>query len=137
MSERNIEVVRRLLRANRSGPPEETRDVALSLTDSDVLFRSRITAVEGAEYAGHEGVHRYFEDLSETFEEWRNEPEEFAEVSPAAVLVDNAFRGVGKSSGMEVELRSAIVFVVVEEKVIRCLSYPTRTEALEAAGLSE
>jgi hypothetical protein len=38
---------------------------------------------------------------------------------------------------VEVELRSAIVFVVAEKKVVRCLSYPTRKEALEAAGLEE
>jgi len=48
MPEENIEVVRRIVDANRSGPPEETLDVVLSITDPAVEFRSRITAVEGA-----------------------------------------------------------------------------------------
>jgi ketosteroid isomerase-like protein len=137
MSQENVEIVRRMLELNRSGPPEQTLDVVLSLTDPAVVFRSRITAVEGAEYRGHEGLRRYTADLTDSFREWRNEPEEIVEVSPDAVLVDNRFQGVGRESGMEVELRSAIVFVLADGKCVRCLSYPTRAEALEAAGLEE
>jgi ketosteroid isomerase-like protein len=136
MSE-TVEIARRVLAANRSGPPEETRDVGLSLVDPEVEVRSRITAVEGADYSGLDGIRRYYDDLADSFHTWRNDPEGFVELSPDAVLVDNTFRGIGRASGMEVELRSAIVFVVSEGKAVRILSYPTRKEALEAAGLSK
>jgi ketosteroid isomerase-like protein len=136
MSQENVEIVRRMLEVNRSGPPEQTIDVGLSLTDPALEFR-RITAVEDAEYLGHEGLRRYTADLADAFREWRNEPVEIVEVSPDAVLVDNRFQGVGRESGIEVELRSAIVFVLADGKCVRCLSYPTRAEALEAAGLEE
>jgi ketosteroid isomerase-like protein len=137
MSQENVEIVRRLMELNRSGPPDQTIEVALSLVDPAVEFRSRITAVQGAEYKGHEGVRDYFADLADAFREWRNEPEEIVEVSPDAVLGDITFHGVGRESGMEVELRSAIVCVLAHGKCVRVLVYPTRAEALEAAGLSE
>ena len=137
MSEENVEIVRRILAASRSGPPEETRNVALSLVAPAVEFRSRVMEVEGGEYFGHDGVRRYFDDIADAFRSWRNEAEGIAEVSPDGVLVDNVFHGVGKESGMAVELRSAILFIVRGGRVARCLSFSAREEALEAAGLSE
>lgn len=131
-----MNIVRQILAANRSGAPEETRDVALSLTDPDVEFRSRVIEVEGGEYFGHHGVREYFGDMADAFRSWRNEAEGIAEVSPDAVLVDNIFHGVGKESGVQVELRSAILFIVRGGKVAQCLSYSTHDEALAAAGLS-
>ena len=73
MSQENVEIVRRLLAANRSGPPEETREVALSLAAPEVEFRSRVMEVEGAEYLGHAGVRQYFDDMADAFRSWRNE----------------------------------------------------------------
>ena len=92
---------------------------------------------EGGEYFGHRGVREYFDDMTDAFRSWHNEAEGIAEVSHDGVLVDNVFHGVGKESGVEVELRSAILFIVREGKVAQCLSYSTRDEALAAAGLSE
>jgi len=136
MSQENVEIVRRLLAANRSGPPDETIEIALSLTDPAVEFRSRVTAVEGANYLGHDGVRQYYSDVADAFSAWRNVADEIADVGDDSVLIANTFRGVGHS-GAEVELKSAIVFVLRDRRVVRCLSYPTREEALEAAGLSE
>jgi ketosteroid isomerase-like protein len=137
MSQQNVEIVRRILAANRSGPPEETREVVLSLVSPETEFRSRVMEVEGGEYFGHEGVRRYFDDLADAFRSWRNEAEGIAEVSPDGVLVENVFHGVGKESGTAVELRSGVLFIVRGGRVVRCLSYSTRDEALKAAGLSE
>ena len=137
MSGENVEIVRRVIAANRSGPQEETLEIVLSLSDPAVEFRSRITAVEGSDYVGHAGIRQYHDDMADAFRAWRNDPDEILEVSPNAILVDSVFHATGKDSGMEVELRSALVFLLSEGKVVRCLSYPTRAEALEAAGLSE
>ena len=133
----NVEIVRRLYAANRSGPPEETVDVALALSTPDFEFRSRVAAVEGGDYHGHEGGRRYFEDMAAAWREWHNEPEEMVEVSPDAVLVESTFHGVGRDSGTPVELRSAIVFVLSGGKVAGAFSYSTREEALAAAGLAD
>lgn len=109
--------------------------MALSLTDPRMEFTSRLSEIEGRRYDGHDGARRYFAEMSEAWREWRNEAHDIAEVSPDAVLVDNVFHAVGRDSGMPVTLRSAIVIVFSEGKVVRCLSYPSRDEALRAAGI--
>ncbi len=136
MSQENVEIVRRLHAANRSGPPEDTLEVGLSLCHPAVELRSRITAVEGADYRGHDGLRRYNADLADVFQSWVNVPSEIVEVGEDAVVVATTFRGVAHS-GVEIELESEIVFVIRDAQVTRCLSYPTREEALKAAGLSE
>ena len=136
MSRDTIDIVRRAFVANRSGVSDETIEELLSLVDPEVDFRSRVVAVEGGDYHGHDGIRRYLADMADAFGEWRNEPGEMIEVAPGAVLVDNTFHGIGKGSGVEIELRSAMVFLLKAGKIIRCLSYPTREEALAAAGVT-
>ena len=132
----NVEIVRELLATNRSGRPDETVDRAVELADSRVELRSRVSALEGGTYHGHEGMRAYVKDLTTAFREWRNEPTEIVQITEDVILADNTFHGIGRDSGVAVELRSAIVFVLAEGKVVRCLSYGTRGEALEAAGLT-
>ena len=43
----------------------------------------------------------------------------------------------GRGSGIEVTQRFATVLTLREGKVVKLISYATRAEALEAAGLSE
>lgn len=136
MSEANLEIVRQAYDANRSGRPEDTVDVCLALADPSVEFRSRLTSVEGSTYNGHDGVRRYFADMADAWEEWRNDVGEVRDLGHEAVLTTATFRATGKS-GVEVELLSAIVWVLSDGKVVRMHAYPTPEEALEAAGLSE
>ena len=135
MTESNAEIVRTALAANRSGPAEETVEVVIALCDPGIEFTSRVTAVEGATYRGHEGIRRYFRDIAEAWHEWRNEVEEIAEVAPDAVFVETTFTGIGRASGVEVELRSAAVFVLSDERISAIHVHSTRMEALRAAGL--
>ena len=129
-----MEIVRRLYAANRSGPAAETIDVALELGDPEGEFQSRLGAVEGRSYRGREGVHAYYADMAAAFREWRNEVENIVEVRPGVVVADSRFHGVGRESGMEVELRSGIVFSVSDEgKITGFTSFPTRAEAMAAA----
>jgi ketosteroid isomerase-like protein len=136
MSEENVELVRHAVEANRSGPPDVTVEEAVALADPDFEMTSRLTSVEGTTYRGHDGVRRYFEDMADAWQEWRNDIDEMTEVSPDAVLTGVTFRAIGQS-GVNVELRSAVVWVLSDGKVVRIHSYPSRQEALEAAGLSE
>ncbi len=136
MSEDNIEIVRRLVEANRSGAPEETVERAVALAHEDLEFTSRLTSVEGSTYRGHDGLRRYFADLADTMQDWGNELNELRAVGNDAVMADVTFRATGRS-GMDVELRSAAVIVLSAGKALQVHAYPTPEEALEAAGLSE
>ncbi|HEX2129509.1 MAG TPA: nuclear transport factor 2 family protein [Solirubrobacterales bacterium] len=130
-----VETVRQILAANRSGTDEETLGVMLESAGPNIEFHSRVSAIEGSDYRGHPGVREYISDMRDAFREWRNEASEIAEVSPNSVLAEITFHGIGKESGMEVQLRSAILFEFSGDQVVRCLSYPTREEALRAAGI--
>jgi hypothetical protein len=135
-SERNVGVVRRITAANRSGPQEETVEVAVALTDPASESVSRVTSIEGSTYKGHAGVRGYFADMADAFKEWRNDLGAVEEVEPGVVLADLTFRGTG-NSGVEVELESSVIFVISSGRVRRIHAAPSRAEALAAAGLSE
>ena len=133
MPESNLEIVRRAFEANRSGPPEETIEVAVALMDPRAEFVSRLTEVEGAAYRGLEGARRYFADLADAWDVWHNEPHAIEEVAPGKVLAEVTFHGTGQS-GVEVALRSAALFVISDAGLVTGLYvYATREEALAAA----
>jgi hypothetical protein len=50
--------------------------------------------------------------------------------------LDLTFHGTARS-GVDVELRSAAVVLFSRGRILRMDTYPSRQEALEAAGLSE
>ena len=131
-----MEIVRRAIEANRSGPPAETVEKAAQLAHPDFEFVSRLTAVEGGSYRGIDGARAYYADLADAWQEWHNELREVAEVGQDTVLTESVFRGTGRS-GVDAELRSFVVWTLSEGRIIRMHSYPSREEALEAAGLSE
>ena len=131
-----MEIVRRAIEANRSGPPAETVEKAAELAHPDLEFVSRLTAVEGGSYRGIDGARAYYADLTDAWREWRNELREVAEVGPNTVLTESVFRGIGRS-GVDAELRSFVVWTLSEGRIIRMHSYPSREEALESAALSE
>ncbi len=131
-----MEVVRRAVEANRSGPPEETVDKALPLVDDRFEFTSRLTSVEGASYRGQDGLRAYFDDLADAFLEWRNEINEIRELDPETVFLDVTFHAVARS-GIDVELRSAMVVLFSGGLVLRMDAYPSGQEALRAARLPD
>ncbi len=64
--------------------------------------------------------------------------EEFIDAGDADVVVIVTTRGKARGSGIEVEWKHhAGVWTVEGGKIIRVVWYPTREEALEAAGLAE
>ena len=135
MAGTNVDLVRRAIEANRSGPAAETVDACVALVHADVVFTSRLTSIEGAAYRGRDGVRRYFADLGDAFDEWCNEAGEIIELGPDAVLMDIVFRATGKG-GVEVELASSTVWVFSAGAIAEVHADSTREAALEAAGRS-
>ena len=86
-------------------------------------------------YRGHEGIREWHEQLSETWSEWRSEPEEYLESGDDVVVLVRA-HGRGRVSGAEVVEESASVFTVRDGKVARLKVYLDRDQALRDAGLA-
>jgi ketosteroid isomerase-like protein len=130
MSEENVEVVRRAYEAVR----QRNFDAFLALHDAKVQLTP--LRPEGATYHGYEGVRRYWEELFDVFPDFTAEIDEVRTLGNL-VLVAARISGHGKGSEVPVgqpiwqlgELRAG--------KILWWRSFPSRSEALEAAGLSE
>jgi ketosteroid isomerase-like protein len=139
MSEENVEIVRRLFDAVACRDTESV----LALYDPDVEWvgsRHRWTEVLGstqANWRGHEGLRRWSREYYEIWEYLEDEIEELIDAGEHVVSVVTT-RARGRGSGVEVEWkRNAGVWTIREGKIVRVVWFPTREEALEAAGLRE
>ena len=136
MSRENAEVVRQFIEASRSGD-EASVDAFVALADPGIEH-ARLPAAFGPEtYRGHDGLRRWFTDMAESWQEWRNEIEELVEVGDDTVAFAIRFCGVARESGVPVEARLGLVCVLSEGKVLRSRSYPSGEEALEALGIQK
>jgi ketosteroid isomerase-like protein len=131
MSEQNVELYRRGIEAfNR-----RDLDAFLALADPDVVGMSRVLAIEGKSYRGHEGTREWWQDLLGVFPGFTIEIVTVRDVKDLTIAeLRNSAHAEG--SGALAEL----VWQVSEwrnARVIRWQIYDSEQEALEAAGLSE
>ena len=136
MSQENVKIVRQAYGTLRSDISAETIENTMALADPELELISRLASVEGTTYRGHDGLRVYREDLNDAFREWRNDLHEITEVGSNAVMTEGTFRATGHS-GVDVELLSATLWTLSGGIVVKAHSYPSRHEALEAAGLTE
>ena len=134
MSQENVEIVRRVydgaLRSDWSTMPE--------LLDPDFEFRGTVGGLEeGRITRGAQQFMEVFEkeDL-DAWEERRFEPERFIDAGDCVVVLQREYRR-GRTSGVELELETAVVFEVRGGRVVRIQGYMDPVSALDAVGLSE
>ena len=134
MSQENVEVVRRILRAFAAGD----RDEVLSLVDPEVVVDATRRVLNPATYVGIDGVRQMFAGMDEAWEEVRLEGQEVIDGGDRVVVISRMI-GTGKGSGVEVERPvNGQVWTIREGRVVRLdLGFTDREAALEAAGLSE
>ena len=136
MSEENVQVVREIYEA----AARHDRDAVLSLYDPEVEFDATghpLTKLIGGRraYHGHEGLQEFFHQRNEALEDVTDEVEELVDAGECVVTVWSA-RGRGRASGVEVELLHAGgLFTLRDGKVVQVRFFPTREDALKAAGL--
>jgi ketosteroid isomerase-like protein len=136
MSEENVEIVRRLYDA------VARRDAAevLSLYDPEVEWdgsRHAWSSVMGeTRFHGHEGIRKFSRLYYETWESLDDNLEELIDADHCVVSL-STIRARGRRSGIEVEWKNqAGVWTIRDGKIVRIVWFPTREEALEAAGLT-
>jgi len=134
MSEENVEVVRNSLIAYA----ERGLDAVTQFWDADITWR----AIEGApddvgEMHGREAVRRYLQEWIDVFDNVTNVPEELIDLGDDRVLAMQHATGRAKGSGVETEIRYAVIYTVRGGKVVPGREYIDRNQALEAVGLSE
>jgi ketosteroid isomerase-like protein len=139
MSEENVELVRRLigewfagLERGDPGAPFDTGGVA---DDFEWIVPEPLP--DRLVFRGREGFLEWFRTWTGEFENWSVQTERLIDVGHNRVVALTHQSGIGKLSGVPVELNIGMVWELKNGGVVRIRNYLTHTEALEAAGLSE
>jgi uncharacterized protein (TIGR02246 family) len=135
MAEENVEIIRRLYRAFNEADADAVSD---GFTD-DAEFRPAFIGggiVEGAVYRGRDGIAEFVEVQKETWRSLTANPVNIRDLGNR-VLVEVRLEAVGLASGVAVDRTTWNVFELRDGKVAAGRVYPTKAEALEAAGIQE
>ena len=84
---------------------------------------------------GPVAVRRYIQDWIDTFDDVSVVVEELRDVGDDRVLSIQRLNGQAKVSGIEIDLRYAVVSTVRDGKVVRGREYLSIEDAFEAVGL--
>ena len=131
MSQENVAVVRQMYDAFDSGDAEGAIDHFSPEVGVDA--RDHPDAQAGR---GHEALVRIIGSWVAAFDEWSEEIEEIRDLGDH-VLVAAKQRGRGKGTGIETELRYALLYEVEDGKISSMTFYSDVAEALEAVARSE
>jgi ketosteroid isomerase-like protein len=132
MSQENVEVVRAIYGAWEAGD----YPAAFDRFHEDVEWLGPPDVSSSGAARGHEGVRQALATWVGTWEDYHYELGELID-SGDQVLVAGRQRGRGKGSGVEVSEEIFSVWTLRSGKVVRQQMFRDRTQALEAAGLSE
>jgi ketosteroid isomerase-like protein len=141
MSEENVENLRQFLEA-ASGPLMTAvaawkRGEGISLLDPEVTYEdTTLPDHVGETYRGHEGVIRATERWAEPFEELTAGLEQIVGAGDRLVSI-HRIRAKARHTGIEFDAPLAYLWTFRDGRIIHLKSYRDRSEALEAAGLSE
>jgi ketosteroid isomerase-like protein len=140
MSQENVEIVESVYALIRLGMRTPTPQVDRLFRDYlDGQFEVHLPSdyPEGElVFRAREGMAQFIAMLRETWSEWRFEPEQYLDAEER-VIVSGRILAKGVASGVPIELDTTHVWTVRAGRATFFQAYRDRSEALEAAGLSE
>ena len=133
MSQEKVEIVKRLYGAfNR-----DDFDAGLALCDSEVVIdRSNSIGPDARVYRGHPGLEEFWNEWKRAWADARWEIDECIDNVDNVVVLGRLYAR-GAASGASVEANVSQVVVIRGGNVLSSKLFQSRSEALEAAGLSE
>jgi ketosteroid isomerase-like protein len=140
VSKENVEIVREFYTAlNAAYKGGDVSDLARAIeqgSDVDFVVTASGRFPETGEWRGPEGAFRLVTEQMEAFTEMWLKPEEYIDAGDQ-VVVPIRFGGHARHTGIDVEFPTVHVITFRNGKATRLEMYPSKAEALEAAGLSE
>ena len=133
MSQENVEVIREAWKAYG----EQGVDGLLGFFAEDCVCEDYPEMPDRASYKGREGVRRRDDHFREMWGDLVIEPVELIDAAEDVVITVVSIRGHGEGSGAPVDAPTAFVSELCDGKCIRDRAFRSRSQALEAAGLSE
>ena len=133
MSQENVELVRRLNDVFNEHSFVENAD----LLDQDMVWdMSRVGLPDATSFTGHLGVLGFLNTLAESFASEHIDAEDIVDSGDQVLVMVRLF-GRGRTSGIDVDQRFAMVWTLRDGRAIRMDMYLTRDEGLKAVGLEE
>ena len=133
MSQENVEIVRAAAEAMARGDA----GAALDALHPEVEWHATVGGIdEGRVYYGHEAVVQGFADYFAVWDRIELRAEKYIDAGDDVVVFFHEV-AKGRASGAVVETDTGTVNTVREGKIVCVRGYLVRTQALEAAGLSE
>jgi ketosteroid isomerase-like protein len=113
----------------------ESREVIFGFVHEELEFREDPKFPEGGVYRGADAARAYFEQFTESFDEFVLENPEFLRVDDERVLVQFRLQMRGKGSGAPAEAFPGWVWTIREGRAVKIEAFLDRAEARAAAGL--
>ena len=135
MSQENVEVIRRGMDVINEGRLQAVLEFIDEFVDPDMELRTAGHLPDVGRGRGREAAKAMWAEIMGTFE-WRFETEEIIDAGDAVIVVTRQIAR-GRGSGAEATNRVVMVFGFRDGRVTSVDAYKTKSEALEAAGLSE
>src|SRR3954449_6963162 len=130
MSEENVEVMRQIVEAfNRGGV-----EAALPRFDDDVEWAGPDEWLDDHLYQGHDGLRKLASQWTDSFDEYRLDPDRFIDAGDSVVILLFA-RGRIKGSEVPIAQENSWVCRVENGKATHVQVYFSWHEGLERAGL--
>jgi ketosteroid isomerase-like protein len=132
MSQESVEIVELALERLNEGHI----DGLIELCDDDFELDMSARVINPETYRGHEGIRRFYREVSEVWEGFRWEPLRLLGAADKVVVLLHS-HGRGKGSALEMARDVAMVWTVREGRAVSMRFYTDQAQALEAAGLRE
>ena len=133
MSRENVELAWRASRAWNEGGVE----AVLAYLDPEVEWHPPPESMEPGNYHGHAGVRDYLGRLGEVFGETTVEPVEVIDVDADRVISVIRIKARSEKFGTEIDAKWAWLITARDGNGVEVWTFTDRSQALEAAGLSE
>ena len=134
MSEKNVEIVRRLYASWERGDLQTADFFDVEVEHSRI--GSELPGING-DWRGIEAFGVALADYIDALADLHIEAERVIDLGGERVLVLSRQTARGKTSGLRFDREFGDLFTLRDGKVLRYVSYWDRAEALEAAGLSK
>src|SRR3954449_9539361 len=128
MSQQQIELVRAHLKAFRALDAPRT----LSFLDPHVVLDISRTGGDEEAIYGREGIREFIRRWIGTFEEYWYEAERLTDLGSGTVLAVASETARGQGSGALVDRSFAVLYTVIDGKIVRMTMFRTKQDALEA-----
>jgi hypothetical protein len=134
MSQENVQIVRRGIKPFNQH--FKTREVDLSSFARDVTVDNLAATFDAVVYHGHDGLREWLSLQRGMWKHQQTEPEEFIPVGKDQVVVPIRIVSIGRDD-VETVAHAVLVMTVREREIAHIKGYQSKTEAVEAVGLSE